>query len=63
MAQTHDAPYYATFHSCMFGGQRPKTTTFAANFKEMLELTAECDRPMDMQRAKKWSIHSSFARS
>ena len=44
MAQVRDAPYYASFHSCMFGGQRPKSTTFAANFKEILELTAECDR-------------------
>ena len=44
MAQARDAPYYASFHSCMFGGQRPKSTTFAANFKEILELTAVCDR-------------------
>lgn len=44
MAQVRDAPYYASFHSCMFGGQRPKSTTFAANFKEILELTGECDR-------------------
>ena len=42
MAQTD--PYYATFHTCMYGGQRAKSTTIAANFPEILELSVECDR-------------------
>ena len=42
MAQTD--PYYATFHTCMYGGQRAKSRTIAANFPEILELSVECDR-------------------
>ena len=40
----HTDPYYATFHTCMYGGLRAKSTTIAANFPEILELSVECDR-------------------
>ena len=35
-------PLYVTFHSCMFGGQRPKKTTIATDINELTELACEC---------------------
>jgi hypothetical protein len=39
---TFAQPLYVTFHSCMFGGQRPKKTTIATDINELTELACEC---------------------
>ena len=35
-------PWWVTFHSCMFGGMRPKRTTIASDLQCLQELAAEC---------------------
>ena len=37
-------PIYVTFHNCMWGGQRPKSTTLATDIVKLLDLACECDR-------------------
>ena len=36
-------PWYATFHSCMYGGSRPKATTIASSLWEIKQLEVECN--------------------
>ena len=36
-------PCYATFHSCMYGGARPKATTIASSLWEIKQLEVECN--------------------
>ena len=36
-------PMYVNFHSCMWGGQRPKRTTIATSMLELGEIACECD--------------------
>ena len=36
-------PWYASFHSCMYGGARPKATTIASSLWEIKQLDAECN--------------------
>eukprot|EP00435_Cladocopium_sp_Y103_P017156 s916_g4.t1 len=35
-------PWFVTFHSCMYGGLRPKRTTLAGDLECLQELAAEC---------------------
>lgn len=37
-------PWYATFHSCMYGGSRAKSTTIAGSMQRLVILSVDCDR-------------------
>ena len=37
-------PIYVTYHNCMWGGQRPTSTTLATDIVQLLDLACECDR-------------------
>ena len=37
-------PWYATFHSCMYGGARAKSTTLAGSMAKLTTLSVDCDK-------------------
>ena len=37
-------PWYATFHSCMYGGARAKSTTLAGSMAKLATLSVDCDK-------------------
>ena len=37
-------PFYCTFHACMYGGARAKSTTIAGSLQQLVQLSVDCDR-------------------
>ena len=64
-------PWIVTFHSCMFGGMRPKKTSIASDLECLQALSAECTNqhvhlpwgvtPWGSQLRTRWSTPSNYA--